>query len=867
MSDHSSSTGSSSSSTNSWTLLSPEDAAVENVGPVDDGTESLGDVASLSEELAGAAVEFRPIDILVETVLSEEGHQVCQETSPESSEGPIPSSPVQMSPLPHDPLDPLPDLDMESQAPVIHEIDTSSPCSDNELLGATPFVTSMDMEAQLDIIAAELPPSEFEESCSAAVTDLPVSANPTFDTPADVEQDLVSPAEESPDFDVEPEVNFATETITAINPPSHVHADVSFAPVSTELPSPAPESLVPEEPVDESPAPETVGSVEAEEPVDESPVTETVGSVEAEEPVDESPAPETVGSVEAEEEAAVEEEATETWETGEQEGGEEEEEDEPSTSFGDTSGFDDGVRRRNIPTFEGPRSRTSDEDDEDEEVEFKLPVKEEKPWLSMNKCIVGALILLFLGSLFLSGLPSDLDYGDFDASDLSDGEQSQDWLSGDPQDMKELLDKLTQENQHIALLEAQLQSQKEEMDSALKSVSESGDEQGKADLEQENANLKEELSSLPELKKELESLRARVTELNQLTVDQKMPPATPGPAPQPGVKDGQSDQKAAEPERRNEKNEGGKLKQELQRQKVLLEESRKRLEGMKKHGGGRKHVTDSLEEIQKKLSEQVERWGKKKPQDSKWKGNKGKNVERDHWKKEEKKEWRGEKEWKQGKEGGWKEKDEKKKEEWKPQKQNSHKEAWRKHQDEWEKKKDERRVDREDRRKEKPWHTQPSKKSHNHNHNHHNPQHQHHQSRQTHQYNQNEFWRDQEQKLRRNFKPQLGCTSVDNCASKEGLYAVELPEFEELLEGYLSKLEGSVPENKDKIRKLTAEFFEDGVFVHDRVRFSDFAEDVADVLEDMVDVLEGDGQKDNDSLEEEMEEFEREALWKFAATA
>lgn len=33
----------------------------------------------------------------------------------------------------------------------------------------------------------------------------------------------------------------------------------------------------------------------------------------------------------------------------------------------------------------------------------------------------------------------------------------QDWLSGDPQDMKELLDKLTQENQQIAQLEAQLQ--------------------------------------------------------------------------------------------------------------------------------------------------------------------------------------------------------------------------------------------------------------------------------------------------------------------------------------------------------------------------------------------------------------------------
>lgn len=72
--------------------------------------------------------------------------------------------------------------------------------------------------------------------------------------------------------------------------------------------------------------------------------------------------------------------------------------------LGDTSSFDDGLRRRNVPAFEAPRPRTSDEEDEEEEVEFKLAEKkEEKPWFSMNKCIVGALILLFLGSLFLSG--------------------------------------------------------------------------------------------------------------------------------------------------------------------------------------------------------------------------------------------------------------------------------------------------------------------------------------------------------------------------------------------------------------------------------------------------------------------------------
>lgn len=113
--------------------------------------------------------------------------------------------------------------------------------------------------------------------------------------------------------------------------------------------------------------------------------------------------------------------------------------------------------------------------------------------------------------------------------------------------MKELLDKLTQENQQISKLEAQLQvsilmlksqrhcpnctagplfdsfnlrifqSQKEELDSALKAVTASGDVLGKANLEKENTKLKEELSSLPHLREELEILRARVTELSQLT--------------------------------------------------------------------------------------------------------------------------------------------------------------------------------------------------------------------------------------------------------------------------------------------------------------------------------------------------------------
>ncbi|KAF7211058.1 pre-B-cell leukemia transcription factor-interacting protein 1 isoform X1 [Nothobranchius furzeri] len=769
MSDSSHSTGSSGSSTNSWTLLSPEEAAIENVGPVDDGTESLGDAPSLSEEVAGAAAEFKPAEIPVETVLSEEGHQICQETTPDSSEGPVPSSPARLSPLPPSSQD-ASYLDPESQPPVIHDIVTTSP-SDNESQGAMTFVTTIDLEARLDIPAAHLniPAVEIsaahpKESCA----EITGPAETGLDTAADSGLIPARLSGEGDTLSADPEVNVPTETLTDKNAPSHVEADISFVPKSTDPPHTAPESLVTEHLL----TPETVGPSETEE-----------------------------------DEAGVKDEAEKLCDIIDD--GEDEEE--PPSSF------DDGLRRRNVSSFEAPRARTSDEEEDEEEVEFKLPEKkEEKSWLSTNKCIAGALVLLFLGSLFFSG--------DLDPSELT---ENQDGLSGDPQDMKEMLDKLTQENQQITELEAQLQTKKKELDSQMEAVAASGDYNGKADLEKENSRLKMELSILPELKKELESLRVRVTELSKLTASaETLPPASSlSSAPE----DVQGFHQPAGVERKKDTDVERNLKKELKRQKVLLEESKKRLGGMNKDGGDGKRVRESLEGIQRRLSEQVERWEKTKSQGSKWRGNNGKHKEQ--WKKEKK------------------HKEEKKVKEWKPQKENSHKEAWRKHQDEWERKKGERRTDREERRKEKPWHSRPGKNL---------PPHQ----RQHHQRH-NDFWKDQEQKLHRNVGRQLGCTSVEGCAAREGLYPVELSEFELLLEGYLGKLEGSSNESKDKIRKLTADFFEDGIFIHDRVRFGDFAEDVADVLEDMVDVLERGGGED--SLEEEMEEFEREALWKFAA--
>ncbi|KAK6327257.1 hypothetical protein J4Q44_G00029020 [Coregonus suidteri] len=813
MSDNSSSTGSSRSGslTTSWTMLSPEEAA-ESVGPVDDGTESLCDVPSLSEEVAGATVESKPSDpeTPIETVLSEVGQQVCQEMAPDTCEGPVPSSPTLLSPslTSHVPLDP--DLEIQPEPPIIHSMVTSSP-TDNEQLAAMPFVSHVDLVVPLDASFTEPPPSEVEPELS------PVPESSTLDTHTDTGPVPGSIALETSAPSAKPDISIHTETPTPTGPPSVTDID------------PAPELLAaPESPAPDSPPPDTIGSEEAPE----EPALET----------EETELPEKVTYIPKEK-------------------------DSPSSfDFGraDTSAEEgDGLRRRNV----APKM-TSDEEDE-VEVEFKLAERTgEKKGFSMNTCIVGALILLCLGSLFLSD----------DSDELSGAEQNQDWLD-DPQKMKELLDKLTQENLQISQLETQLQAHKEELDSALNARSATGNENGKGDLEQENT-MKEELSSLPGLKEELESLRARVTELSRLTAaNQDTPPLPSSPTPPPTGQPGISNQSSTTtgPERRSDPREGARVKEELQRQKVLLEESRKRLEGMKKNGnkkdeGYQKRVRESLAEIQRRLSEQVEKMGKrsegkKKPWESgnKKDGKKGKDNSKDHWKKEEKKAWKGEKDWKHGKdkEGRWKEKDERKERDWKANKENSHKEAWGKSQDEWEREKNERRMDRDKRKQERPWQSRKDyKKKTDH---HHEQDSNHQEQHQPHLYEHTSFWKHQEEKLGRNVRPLAGCSSVEDCASQEGLFPVELSEFEELLDGYLSKLERATSDSKAEIQKLAAMFFRDGVFVHDKVLFSDFAEDVADILEDMVDILEVDG-RDDEALEETMEEFEREALWKFTAT-
>lgn len=160
---------------------------------------------------------------------------MCQETCPESSEGPIPSNL---------------DLNVESQPPVIHDIVTSSP-SDSEQLEATPFVTSISLGVPIDAPASILPPVVPEEPSFFPLSSKgPVAAERPVDSPSDSHSTPLGAAEAIPADTAQSGVAITAETLAA---PSD--ADIAAAPERTE-----PSNLT-----DDHPAPETVGSEETEE--------------------------------------------------------------------------------------------------------------------------------------------------------------------------------------------------------------------------------------------------------------------------------------------------------------------------------------------------------------------------------------------------------------------------------------------------------------------------------------------------------------------------------------------------------------------------------------------------------------------------
>lgn len=84
--------------------------------------------------------------------------------------------------------------------------------------------------------------------------------------------------------------------------------------------------------------------------------------------------------------------------------------------------------------------------------------------LSVNKCIVGALIVLVLGLVLLSDPEEEVQ-----RREVKEGSQDR-LIQSDPQDLQTLtalLDTLAKENQGIRLMQEQLQTQKEELERAL----------------------------------------------------------------------------------------------------------------------------------------------------------------------------------------------------------------------------------------------------------------------------------------------------------------------------------------------------------------------------------------------------------------
>ncbi|XP_047217453.1 pre-B-cell leukemia homeobox interacting protein 1b isoform X2 [Girardinichthys multiradiatus] len=179
-----------------------------------------------------------------------------------------------------------------------------------------------------------------------------------------------------------------------------------------------------------------------------------------------------------------------------------------------------------------------EEEEEEEEEEFQVPQRENDGVFSLNKCIVAALILLGLGTIFFSGVFMDFDGESEHTREPKDTEapEKQEWLNPevpprlDP-NSSELLNKLFEGNQQISALQAQLQAQKEELKVAKEQAEEGVREQllweevekensrlkteiaSLPVLQKENDRMKKELESFPTLQKELETLRSTVTNL------------------------------------------------------------------------------------------------------------------------------------------------------------------------------------------------------------------------------------------------------------------------------------------------------------------------------------------------------------------
>ncbi|XP_005367243.1 pre-B-cell leukemia transcription factor-interacting protein 1 isoform X1 [Microtus ochrogaster] len=522
-----------------------------------------------------------------------------------------------------------------------------------------------------------------------------------------------------------------------------------------------------------------------------------------------------------------------------------------SSSDDDTDVDVEGVRRRRgrEPSSAHPVPVEVEDQAKGEGVGGELGI-------SLNMCLLGALVLLGLGILLFSGTLLEPETGSVEEAELQvfpdtgpetelvdtvgsrqdELEQLQASVPADSspslQSMGLLLDRLAKENQDIRLLQAQLQAQKEELQSLLHQP------QG---LEEENARLREALeqgkTSHQALESELQQLRARLQGL-EATCVRGVDGVCLNWGRRPGDKtiteQGHKVQ-AADPslseQHKQLEAEAQALRQELQRQRRLLGTVHSDLQrGLQNagHGAPAHAGLDELGHMLAQTLQDLENWGHNT-------GIPANDSEAGFQKKphlQNSREWRRKEKW----HGGPRDQ---KAEHWKHGKEESGQERRRSWRDEdrepakgW--KEDKPRVEelgkRKDGKRQDPKvHSRKNGNTHS-------------GERLKHSWGKDNSpdplssW---EELLRRKYRPPQGCSGIADCARQEGLafFGVELApvrqqELASVLRAYLARLPWAGQLTKE-LPLSPAYFGEDGIFRHDRLRFRDFVDALEDSLEEV----------------------------------
>ncbi|XP_054546931.1 pre-B-cell leukemia transcription factor-interacting protein 1 isoform X3 [Talpa occidentalis] len=518
-----------------------------------------------------------------------------------------------------------------------------------------------------------------------------------------------------------------------------------------------------------------------------------------------------------------------------------------SSSEDDTDVDVEGLRRRRGREPSAPQPRASlDVEDQtgNEGADGELGI-------SLNMCLLGALVLLGLGMLLFSGPMEEVELQVFpdtgaDAEmpgaegDGQDRLRQQLQASAPPdgvpslQNMALLLDKLAKENQDIRLLQAQLQAQKEELQSLM--------HQPKG-LEEENARLRGALqqgeASQQALESELQQLRARLQGLEAGCVRGTDGVCLNwGTGPQGGQVSKEQHPRGQQPgpdfveQKERLEAEAQTLRQELERQRRLLGSVQKDLVQSLKRAGRGDLAHAGLAELGHRLARKLEglqSWdqGILTNASEAWHQESRFQSPRERSGKDKRREEQGDRKvehWKYKKEesGGertksWGGEDRELAGRWKEGKPRV---------EEWGSKKDgKRQVPQAPPRKngsphfsgerqKQPWWKEGSKDRH-------------------------DTLPPWAELSRHKYRAPQGCSGVHECARQEGLalFGMELApvrqqELASLLRTYLARLPWA-GQLTEELPLSPAYFGEDGIFRHDRLRFRDFVDALEDSLEEV----------------------------------